>query len=159
MTIRIQTTPWKYSTHFDSYDQVIQVLYGQKIWLLFDLHNKFKTTKDELNFIKQICGKDIFEIVEITPTSYIEKEISELEIDLKNSQFNKDSNVLIKSSQIEKFINFLMETLSKKGFTNIASKTENLEISMRNFLKVHYHVYIHLLYSYWILSGIDRRLL
>ena len=55
--------------------------------------------------------------------------------DLKNSQFNKDSNVPIKSSQIEKFINFLMETLSKKGFTNIASKTENLEISMRNFLK------------------------
>lgn len=65
LTIRIQTTPWKYSTHFDSYDQVIQVLYGQKIWLLFDLHNKFKTTKDELNFIKQICGKDIFEIESI----------------------------------------------------------------------------------------------
>ena len=37
--------------------------------------------------------------------------------------------------KVQKFINFLMLILKKKGFTTIPSKSQNLEISIRNFLK------------------------
>ncbi|RZO88612.1 MAG: hypothetical protein EVA57_04760 [alpha proteobacterium HIMB59] len=47
----------------------------------------------------------------------------------------KFNNKLITSNQIEQFVDFIMKTLNKKGFTTIPAKSQNLEISLRNFLK------------------------
>ena len=54
---------------------------------------------------------------------------------LNSAYPEKIPNRHINSTQIEKFINFLMLVLKRKGFTTIPSKSQNLEISMRNFLK------------------------
>ena len=54
---------------------------------------------------------------------------------LKTTYPEKLLNKRINSTQIEKFINFLMMKLKDKGFTTIPSKSQNLEISIRNFLK------------------------
>ena len=54
---------------------------------------------------------------------------------LKTTYPEKLLNKHINSTQIEKFINFLMMKLKDKGFTTIPSKSQNLEISIRNFLK------------------------
>tara|TARA_B100001063_G_scaffold16617_1_gene12752 strand:- start:25 stop:711 length:687 start_codon:yes stop_codon:yes gene_type:complete len=54
---------------------------------------------------------------------------------LKTIYPEKLLNKQINSTQIEKFINFLMMKLKDKGFTTIPSKSQNLEISIRNFLK------------------------
>ena len=47
----------------------------------------------------------------------------------------KFNNKLITANQIEQFVDFIMKILNKKGFTTIPAKSENLEISLRNFLK------------------------
>jgi len=54
---------------------------------------------------------------------------------LKSKYPKKSANNYISSIQIEKFIHFLMKILKKKGFMTIPSKSQNLEISIRNFLK------------------------
>tara|TARA_B100000927_G_scaffold141987_1_gene114510 strand:+ start:246 stop:932 length:687 start_codon:yes stop_codon:yes gene_type:complete len=54
---------------------------------------------------------------------------------LSSKHNKKFENIPIKPAQIEKFVDFMMVILKKKGFTTIPSKTQNLEISFRNFLK------------------------
>ena len=41
----------------------------------------------------------------------------------------------LKSQDIEKFISYLMQILENRRFTTIKSKTHNLELSLRSFLK------------------------
>lgn len=52
--LRIQTNPWKYSTHFDTYDQHILMLYGIKRWILFK--TRFDSVEDEKKYIANING-------------------------------------------------------------------------------------------------------
>ena len=40
----------------------------------------------------------------------------------------KFNNKLITSNQIEQFVDFIMKTLNKKGFTTIPAKSQNLEM-------------------------------
>ena len=54
---------------------------------------------------------------------------------LSSKHTKKFENIPVKPVQIEKFVNFMMVILKKKGFTTNPSKTQNLEISFRNFLK------------------------
>ena len=63
--------------------------------------------------------------------SIVAFELSQL--DFKNNQ--KSHSDYLSSKQIEKFLDFLMKTLKNKRFTTNSSKTSNLEISIRNFLK------------------------
>ena len=48
--IRIQTNPWKYSTHFDTYDQTILMLDGFKRWIFF--RTQFDSVEEEKKFIQ-----------------------------------------------------------------------------------------------------------
>ena len=41
----------------------------------------------------------------------------------------------LKSQDIEKFISYLMHILENRRFTTIKAKTQNLELSLRSFLK------------------------
>ena len=52
--IRIQTNPWRYSTHFDTYDQTILMLDGFKRWIFF--RTQFDSVEDEKNFIQFVNG-------------------------------------------------------------------------------------------------------
>lgn len=55
--LRIQTHPWRYSTHFDTYDQTIHVLDGYKRWIFF--RTTFSTDEDEKQFIQHVNGLDL----------------------------------------------------------------------------------------------------
>jgi tRNA/rRNA methyltransferase len=63
--------------------------------------------------------------------SVVAYELSQLE----TLKFDQNKSVQLKSDQIENFLNFLMKTLKNKAFTTVPSKRQNLEISIRNFLK------------------------
>jgi hypothetical protein len=52
--LRIQTNPWRYSTHFDTYDQTIIMLDGVKRWIFF--RKTFETIEDEKSFVKHVNG-------------------------------------------------------------------------------------------------------
>lgn len=54
---------------------------------------------------------------------------------LKEQTTKKTYSEYLSSKQIEQFLDFLMKTLKNKGFLTISSKSSNLEISIRNFLK------------------------
>ena len=54
---------------------------------------------------------------------------------LKEQTTKKTHSEYLSSKQIEQFLDFLMKTLKNKGFLTISSKSSNLEISIRNFLK------------------------
>ena len=47
----------------------------------------------------------------------------------------RENNWFPSAKDIEKFLSFLMKILEKRKFTSISSKRDNLEISLRNFLK------------------------
>jgi tRNA C32,U32 (ribose-2'-O)-methylase TrmJ len=59
--------------------------------------------------------------------------------ELSQMSFSKISSSKIvtpaSAKDIEKFLSFLMKILEKRKFTSISSKRDNLEISLRNFLK------------------------
>ena len=59
-------------------------------------------------------------------------ELSQLSLSNINPTFE---NSPASSKDIEKFLSFLMKILEKRKFTSISSKRDNLEISLRNFLK------------------------
>ena len=63
--------------------------------------------------------------------SVVAYELSQLE----TLKFDQNKSGQLKSDQIENFLNFLMNTLKNKAFTTVPSKRQNLEISIRNFLK------------------------
>ena len=63
--------------------------------------------------------------------SVVAYELSQLEI----LKFDQDKIGQLKSVEIENFLNFLMKILKNKAFTTVPSKRQNLEISIRNFLK------------------------
>lgn len=52
--IRIQTNPWRYSTHFDTYDQSIIMLDGYKQWIFF--RTQFDSVEEEKKFIQHVNG-------------------------------------------------------------------------------------------------------
>lgn len=52
--VRIQTNPWRYSTHFDTYDQSIIMLDGFKRWIFF--RKEFDSIEEEKNFIQHVNG-------------------------------------------------------------------------------------------------------
>ena len=63
--------------------------------------------------------------------SVVAYELSQLE----TLKFDQNKSGQLKSDQIENFLNFLMKILKNKAFTTVPSKRQNLEISIRNFLK------------------------
>jgi len=52
--LRIQTNPWRFSTHFDTYDQTILMLDGAKRWIFF--RKTFETIEEEKSFVKHVNG-------------------------------------------------------------------------------------------------------
>lgn len=58
VTVKIQTSPWKYQAHFDCMDQMIHVLHGEKLWLLFDLAGR---GDEELELLEAHKGKGVRE--------------------------------------------------------------------------------------------------
>jgi tRNA/rRNA methyltransferase len=63
--------------------------------------------------------------------SVVAYELSQLE----TLKFDQNKSGQLKSDQIENFLNFLTKTLKNKAFTTVPSKRQDLEISIRNFLK------------------------
>ena len=59
--LRIQNSPWVYSSHFDCYDQYVYMLHGKKRWLLFDLDD----LETERKLVLQFAGRDIETVSEI----------------------------------------------------------------------------------------------
>jgi len=70
--LRIQTSPWIYSAHFDCFDQFVYMLYGSKKWLLFNL--TFDDIDEEKGFIMSIANKSIKEVSEILNSNNISYE-------------------------------------------------------------------------------------
>jgi len=70
--LRIQTSPWLYSTHFDCFDQFVYMLYGTKKWLLFNL--TFDDIEEEKRFLISIANKSIKEVSEILNSNDISYE-------------------------------------------------------------------------------------
>jgi hypothetical protein len=54
IVLRVQTNPWRYSTHFDTYDQTIVMLDGVKRWIFF--RKTFETLEEEIRFVKHVNG-------------------------------------------------------------------------------------------------------
>jgi hypothetical protein len=63
VTLRIQTSPWLYNSHFDGFDQAVITLHGHKRWLFFNLDKHFDTIEKERKFIKMIAGKNIDDVI------------------------------------------------------------------------------------------------
>lgn len=59
VTVKIQTSPWKYQAHFDCVNQMIHVLHGEKLWLLFDLAGW--SHDEELELLEAHKGKGVRE--------------------------------------------------------------------------------------------------
>lgn len=70
--LRIQTSPWLYSAHFDCFDQFVYMLYGSKKWLIFNI--TFDDMEEEKRFIISIANKSIKEVSVILNSKNISYE-------------------------------------------------------------------------------------
>lgn len=69
--LRIQNSPWVYSSHFDCYDQYVYMLHGKKRWLLFDIDDVEK----ERTLVLQLTGKNIKTVSKILKVNGINFKI------------------------------------------------------------------------------------
>ena len=114
--------------------QDISKLNPNKISILFGQENNGLTNKEisHANYILSIPTKSNSSLNLSHTVALIAYELSQISF----SNISSSKIVTPVSSQdIEKFLSFLMKILEKRKFTSISSKRDNLEISLRNFLK------------------------
>ena len=133
--ILIATTVRKRDFHIPSIKlQDISKLNPNKISILFGQENNGLTNKEisHANYILSIPTKSNSSLNLSHTVALIAYELSQM-------SFSKISSSKIvtpaSAKDIEKFLSFLMKILEKRKFTSISSKRDNLEISLRNFLK------------------------
>ena len=133
--ILIATTVRKRDFHIPSIKlQDISKLNPNKISILFGQENNGLTNKEisHANYILTIPTKGNSSLNLSHTVALIAYELSQM-------SFSKISSSKIvtpaSAKDIEKFLSFLMKILEKRKFTSISSKRDNLEISLRNFLK------------------------
>ena len=112
----------------------IYKLKSKKISILFGQENNGLSNKEisHANFLLSIPTYNKSSLNLSHSVAIIAYELSQISLSNINSTFeNSPAN----SKDIEKFLSFLMKILEKRKFTSISSKRDNLEISLRNFLK------------------------
>ena len=121
--ILIATTVRKRDFHIPSIKlQDISKLNPNKISILFG----------QENYVLSIPTKSNSSLNLSHTVALIAYELSQMSF----SKISSSKSVTPASAKdIEKFLSFLMKILEKRKFTSISSKRDNLEISLRNFLK------------------------
>ena len=112
----------------------ISKLKSKKISILFGQENNGLSNKEisHANFLLSLPTYNKSSLNLSHTVALIAYELSQISLSSVNSTFE---NSLASSKDIEKFLSFLMKILEKRKFTSISSKRDNLEISLRNFLK------------------------
>ena len=112
----------------------ISKLKSKKISILFGQENNGLSNKEisHANFLLSLPTYNKSSLNLSHTVALIAYELSQISLSNINPTFE---NSLANSKDIEKFLSFLMKILEKRKFTSISSKRDNLEISLRNFLK------------------------
>ena len=112
----------------------ISKLKSKKISILFGQENNGLSNKEisHANFLLSIPTYNKSSLNLSHTVALIAYELSQISISNINQTFE---NSPASPKDIEKFLSFLMKILEKRKFTSISSKRDNLEISLRNFLK------------------------
>ena len=112
----------------------ISKLKSKKISILFGQENNGLSNKEisHANFLLSLPTYNKSSLNLSHTVALIAYELSQISLSNINSTFE---NFPASSKDIEKFLSFLMKILEKRKFTSISSKRDNLEISLRNFLK------------------------
>ena len=132
--ILIATTVRKRDFHIPSIKlQDISKLNRNKISILFGQENNGLTNKEisHANYILSIPTKSNSSLNLSHTVALIAYELSQMSFSISSSKIVTPAS----AQDIEKFLSFLMKILEKRKFTSISSKRDNLEISLRNFLK------------------------
>lgn len=133
--ILIATTVRKRDFHIPSIKlNEISKLKSKNISILFGQENNGLSNKEisHANYLLSIPTSNKSSLNLSHTVALIAYELSQISLSNINSTFD---NSLANSKDIEKFLLFLMKILEKRKFTSIPSKRDNLEISLRNFLK------------------------
>ena len=112
----------------------ISKLKSKKISILFGQENNGLSNKEisHANFLLSLPTYKKSSLNLSHTVALIAYELSQISLSDINPTFENSS---ASSKDIEKFLSFLMKILEKRKFTSISSKRDNLEISLRNFLK------------------------
>ena len=112
----------------------ISKLKSKKISILFGQENNGLSNKEisHANFLLSLPTYNKSSLNLSHTVALIAYELSQISLSNINPTFE---NYPASSKDIEKFLSFLMKILEKRKFTSISSKRDNLEISLRNFLK------------------------
>ena len=112
----------------------ISKLKSKKISILFGQENNGLSNKEisHANFLLSLPTYNNSSLNLSHTVALIAYELSQISLSNINPTFK---NSPASSKDIEKFLSFLMKILEKRKFTSISSKRDNLEISLRNFLK------------------------
>ena len=112
----------------------ISKLKSKKISILFGQENNGLSNKEisHANFLLSLPTYNKSSLNLSHTVALIAYELSQISLSNINPTFE---NSPASSKDIEKFLSFLMKILEKRKFTSISSKRDNLEISLRNFLK------------------------
>ena len=112
----------------------ISKLKSKKISILFGQENNGLSNKEisHANFLLSLPTYKKSSLNLSHTVALIAYELSQISLSNINPTFENSS---ASSKDIEKFLSFLMKILEKRKFTSISSKRDNLEISLRNFLK------------------------
>ena len=112
----------------------ISKLKSKKISILFGQENNGLSNKEisHANFLLSLPTYNKSSLNLSHTVALIAYELSQISLSNINPTFE---NSHARSKDIEKFLSFLMKILEKRKFTSISSKRDNLEISLRNFLK------------------------
>ena len=112
----------------------ISKLKSKKISILFGQENNGLSNKEisHANFLLSLPTYNNSSLNLSHTVALIAYELSQISLTNINQTFE---NSPASSKDIEKFLSFLMKILEKRKFTSISSKRDNLEISLRNFLK------------------------
>ena len=131
----IATTVRKRDFHIPSIKiNEISKLKSKKISILFGQENNGLSNKEisHANYLLSIPTSKKSSLNLSHTVALIAYELSQISLSSINPTF---SNSPASSKEIEKFLSFIMKMLEKRKFTSISSKRDNLEISIRNFLK------------------------
>ena len=112
----------------------ISKLKSKKISILFGQENNGLSNKEisHANFLLSLPTYNNSSLNLSHTVALIAYELSQISL---SNIYPTFKNSPASSKDIEKFLSFLMKILEKRKFTSISSKRDNLEISLRNFLK------------------------
>ncbi len=133
----------------------ISELKSNKISILFGQENNGLTNKEisHANYLLTIPTSNKSSLNLSHSVALIAYELRK--IPLPEITSTKDKS-LPSSKDIEKFLLFLMKILEKRKFTSISSKRDNLELSLRNFLKTSNIDHKQLKTAYGVLKFITK---